>query len=96
MQTRELNRATIRVANTTGKARRVGRIAGLPGLGSLMAAGIFVALALPARADPGGVPAQIAALQAQVTVLQGAIATLQTNNSALQSQVNTQQGQITT
>jgi hypothetical protein len=96
MQTRELNRATIRVANTTGKARRVGRIAGLPGLGSLMAAGIFVALALPARADPGGVPAQIAALQAQVTALQGAIATLQTNNSALQSQVNTQQGQITT
>ena len=67
-QTRELDRATIAVANTTditgtatadefnrglgtGKERRVGRT-GLPGLVSLMAAGIFVALALmPARAD---------------------------------------------
>jgi hypothetical protein len=80
MQTSELNRATIGVANTTGKERRVGSIPGLPGLGSLMAAGIFVALSLmPARADE---KSDIAALQAQIT--------------ALQTQVNTQQAQITT
>ena len=61
MQTRKLDRATIAVANTsiscratadeinrglrTGKERSVGRIAGLPGLGSLPAVGLFVTLA---------------------------------------------------
>ena len=62
MQTRELDRATNAVANTTsisctatadeinrglrtGKERSVGRIAGLPGLGSLLAVGLFVTLA---------------------------------------------------
>jgi hypothetical protein len=94
MQTRELNRATIGVANTTGKERRVGRT-GLPGLVSLMAAGIFVALALmPARADEEGVHKEIEALEAQVAALQGIVGTLQTNNSALQSEVNKLQTQL--
>jgi hypothetical protein len=50
MQTRELDQATIAVANTTdisGTATaRLGSVAGLPGLRSLMAAGMFVALPL--------------------------------------------------
>jgi hypothetical protein len=54
-----------------GKGRRLRCIAGLPGLWSLIAAGIFVASAsAPARTDPARVPAEIAAFQAQVASLQ--------------------------
>ena len=53
------------------------------GLGSLIAAGIFVAFALmAARADAATIPEEIATLQAEV--------------AALQSQVNTQNGLINT
>jgi hypothetical protein len=105
MQTRELDHATIAVANTnisgtatadkikrglrSEKKRRQWRISGLPGLGSLMATGIFVALTLlPARAGQGGVPAEIAVLQAQVTALQDQVKTLQTANTDQQNEIN--------
>lgn len=106
MQTRELDHATIAVANTTNisgtatadkikhglrseKKRSQWCISGLPGLGSLMATGIFVALTLlPARAGQGGVPAEIAALQAQVTALQSQVKTLQTANTDQQNEIN--------
>jgi hypothetical protein len=94
MQHTVLNRATVRVANTTGKERRLGRITGLTGLGSLMAACLFIAMTpMPAWAAAGGVPAEIAALQAQVAALQSIVGTLQTNNTALQNQVNALQTQ---
>jgi hypothetical protein len=113
MQTRELDRAHIAVANTTDisgtatadeinprglrtrKERILGRITGLPGLGFLMATGIFVALTLlPARADQGGVPAEIAALQAQVAALQSIVGTLQTKSSTQQAQITALQSQL--
>jgi hypothetical protein len=103
MQTKDLYRATIRVANTTGmsgtatadefnrglrsgKERNLGCIIGLPVLRSLLASGIFVALALaPASAEAQGVPGEIAALKAQVTALQTQVDKLQTQLTAVQS-----------
>jgi hypothetical protein len=118
MQTRELDRALIAVANTTDisgtatadeinprglrtrKERSLGRITGLPVLGSLMAAGIFVAVALmPARADEHkdedrgredndkGIRAEITALKAQVAILQNQVNSLQTSETTLQTQL---------
>lgn len=81
----------------TGKERSLRSTAGLIVLGSMMAAGLIVALTpVPAMAAAGGVPAEIAALQTQVADLRSAVSTLQTNNSALQNQVDTLQGQVTT
>jgi len=112
MQTRELDHATIAVANTTNisgtatadkikrglrseKRRSQWRISGLPGLGSLMATGIFVALTLlPARAGQGGVPAEIAALQAQVAALQSIVGALQSKSSTQQAQITVLQSQL--
>jgi hypothetical protein len=103
MQTKELDRATIKVANTTvmdgtetadgfncgwpaAKDTSYGCIAGLLGLRSLMAAGIFAALALvPASAEAQGVPGEIAALKAQVAALQHQVNTLQTELAGVQS-----------
>jgi len=77
------------------KQRSKWRIAGLPGLGSLMATGIFVALTLlPARAGQGGVPAEIAAWQAQVVALQSIVGTLQTKSSTQKSQITMLQSQL--
>src|SRR6266446_3638022 len=84
----------------TGKERIIGRIASLPFLGSLMVAGLFVAVVpLPARADNDedarhgrednekGIRAEIAALKAQVTDLQNQVNSLQTSNTTLQNQL---------
>jgi hypothetical protein len=71
------------------------RIFGLTIFGSVVSVGVFAFLApIPALADAGGVPAEIAALQAQVAALQSTVATLQTSNSALQTQINTLQTQL--
>jgi hypothetical protein len=55
--------------------------------GSLLAIGLLVALLapLPARADEGGIPVEIAALKAQVAALQKQVTTLQTQLTAVQS-----------
>jgi FtsZ-binding cell division protein ZapB len=85
----------------TGKRRSLWRIASLAFLGSLMAVGLFVALApLPASADDNeesrhgredndrGIRAEIAAVQATVSALQRQVNTLQTANADLQNEVN--------
>ena len=62
---------------------------------SVVSVGVLASLTpVPARADEGGVPKEIAALKNQVTALQSAVATLQTSNSALQSQVNALHSQL--
>ena len=84
----------------TGKERIIGRIASLTFLGSLMVAGLFVAVVpLPARADNDedarhgreenekGIRAEIAALKAQVADLQNQVNSLQTSNTTLQNQL---------
>jgi hypothetical protein len=111
MQRRELNCATIEVADKrdigetdrglrTGKGRKLWRTACLAFLGSLMVAGLFVAVVpLPARADNDedarhgrednekGIRAEIAALKAQVADLQNQVNSLQTSNTTLQNQL---------
>jgi hypothetical protein len=70
----------------TTKDRSYGFVAGLFGLGSLIATGIFVTLALPpASAEGQGVPGEIAALKAQVVALQSQVNKLQTQLTAVQS-----------
>jgi hypothetical protein len=62
---------------------------------SVVSVGVLASLTpVPARADEGGVPKEIAALKNQVAALQSAVATLQTSNSALQSQVNALHSQL--
>jgi FtsZ-binding cell division protein ZapB len=83
----------------TGNGRKLWRIARSTFLGSLMVAGLFIALApMPGRSDDDkdrredndkGIRAEIAALQAQVASLQSTV-------SALQNQVNTLQTSNTT
>jgi FtsZ-binding cell division protein ZapB len=67
-------------------------------LGYLMAIGLLVALLapLPARADPGGIPGEIAALQAQMASLQSTVSTLQEEIKSLQSSNATLQDQVNT
>jgi hypothetical protein len=66
------------------------------GLGSLIAAGIFVAFALmAARADAATIPEEIATLQAEVAALQSQVNTQKGHISMLQSQVTAQQNQLT-
>jgi hypothetical protein len=77
----------------TGTKSNLGRIAELTVLGSMVAAGLFVALApMPARADDVG--KEIAALQTEVADLQSLVGNLQTSNSTLAKQVNTLQSQL--
>jgi hypothetical protein len=121
MQERELNCATIGVANgtdisgwataedmnrglRTGKA--LGRIAGSSVLGSLMAAGLFVAFTpMPASADEDerarhkegeALEAKVASLEAIVYALRSQVGSLRTSNDALQSQVKALQTQLAT
>jgi hypothetical protein len=62
---------------------------------SVVSVGVLASLTpVPALAEGGGVPEEIAALKNQVAALQSAVATLQTSNSALQSQVNALQTQL--
>ena len=71
------------------------RVCGLTIFCSVVSVGVLASLTpVPARADEGGVPKEIAALKNQVAALQSAVATLQTSNSALQTQVNTLQTQL--
>jgi septal ring factor EnvC (AmiA/AmiB activator) len=66
------------------------------GLGSLIAAGIFVAFALmAARVDAATIPEEIATLQAEVAALQSQVNTQKGHISTLQSQVTAQQNQLT-
>ena len=71
------------------------RVCGLTIFCSVVSVGVLASLTpVPARADEGGVPKEIAALKNQVAALQSAVATLKTSNSALQSQINALHSQL--
>jgi len=70
----------------TGKEGSFGRIARLTFVGSLMTAGLFVALApMRARAEDKDVRAEIEALQNQVAGLQATVSALKSQLQAVQS-----------
>ena len=71
------------------KKRCFWRIASSAILGYWMAVGLLLALLapLPASADEGGIPAEIAALKAQVAALQNQVNSLQSSNATLQTQL---------
>ena len=117
MQSRELNHATFEVASSmdvSGRAtaeemnrglrKSLGRITSLIILGSLMAAGPFVASTpMAAWADEnerGGhkgieaLEAKVASLEQTVSALQSQVGSLQTSNATLQGQISTLQGQL--
>jgi hypothetical protein len=80
----------------TGNGRKLWRIACSNFLGSLMVAGLFIALApMPGRADDDkGIRAEIAALQAQVDSLQSTVSALESQVSTLQTGNTTLQNEI--